>query len=459
MKKTLFFLFFVVTFYKSNAQTIMQIGTTTVQVDTLIIGIDIPWEIIYTNDGYIWMTERKGVVSRVNTTNGTKEILLDITSNVTQQAESGLLGMALHPDFENVPEVFLAYTYTPVSSIREKIVKYTFNGTALVNEIVLLDNIEGNGTHNGCRLLFLSDTTLLATTGDVQNPNLAQNLSSHNGKILRMHTDGSVPSDNPVASSYVYAFGLRNTQGLAHLPNNTIIMSEHGASTEDEVQLLNPNRNYGWPNVEGFCNTTSEITFCNANNVVEPLTSYTPTIAPSDLVFYTNNSFPEWDSCVLMTVLKDKELHAFKMNDDFSAIISDMVYLESSFGRLRDITIGANKEIYIATNGQSWSNIDPNTHSIIRITPPAPSTNSINSFSTNNPISFYPNPTKGLVSIKKNNSMLINEFKIINALGEEILTIGGNANALDFGNLSKGVYIIKTVYNDSHVSFQKIILE
>jgi len=147
------------------------------------------------------------------------------------------------------------------------------------------------------------------------------------------------------------------------------------------------------------------------------------------------------------------------MNDDFSAIISDMVYLENSFGRLRDITIGANKEIYIATNGQSWSNIDPNTHSIIRITPPAPSTNSINTFPSNSSISFYPNPTKGLVSIKNNNSMLINEFKIINALGEEVRVIGGNETEIDFTNLSKGVYIIKTMYTDSHISFQKIILD
>jgi len=459
MKKTLFFLLFVFAYQTSKAQTTMQIGTTSVQVDTLITGIDIPWEIIYTNDGYIWMTERKGVVSRVNTSTGVREILLDITTTVTQQAESGLLGMALHPDFENTPEVFLAYTYTPVSSIKEKIVKYTFNGTALVNEIVLLDNIEGNGTHNGCRLLFLSDNTLLATTGDVQNPNLAQNLTSLNGKILRMNADGSIPSDNPISGSLVYAWGFRNTQGLAHLPNNSLIMSEHGASTEDEIQLLFPNRNYGWPNVEGYCNTASEITFCNANNVVEPLKTYTPTIAPSDLVFYTNNSFPEWDSCVLMTVLKDKELRAFKMNSDFSAIVSDEVYLENSFGRLRDITIGANKEIYIATNGQSWSNIDPNTHSIIRITPPAPTTNGVNSIENSNPVSFFPNPTKGLVSIKNNNTSSIKEYRIVNTIGVEVDIVNGNAKEIDLSILTKGVYIIQVVYKDNTISFQKIILE
>lgn len=459
MKKTLFFLLLVFAYQSSKAQTTMQIGTTSIQVDTLITGVDIPWEIIYTNDGYIWMTERKGVVSRVNTSTGEREILLDITTTVTQQAESGLLGMALHPDFENTPEVFLVYTYTPVSNIKEKIVKYTFNGTVLVNEVVLLDNIDGNGTHNGCRLLFLSDNTLLATTGDVQNPNLSQSLSSLNGKVLRLNTDGSIPSDNPISGSYVYSFGFRNTQGLAHLPNNSLIMSEHGASSEDEIQLLFPNRNYGWPNVEGFCNTPSEITFCNANNVVEPLKTYTPTIAPSDLIFYTNNSFPEWDSCVLMTVLKDKELRAFKMNADFTAIVSDEVYLENSFGRLRDITIGANKEIYIATNGQSWSNIDPNTHSIIRITPPPPTTNTVNTIENSSPISFFPNPTKGMVSIKNNYTSSIKEYRIINAIGVEVDVVDGNASEINLSNLSKGVYIIQVFFLNSSVSFQKLLVE
>lgn len=459
MKNIRILLFLTIGLNAYTAQTSLQIGSTTVQVDTLITGIDIPWEIIYTNDGYIWMTERKGLVSRINTTTGVREILLDITSTVTQQAESGLLGMALHPDFENTPEVFLAYTYTPVSSIKEKIVKYTFNGTSLVNEVVLLDNILGNGTHNGCRLLFLSDTTLLATTGDVQNPNLAQNLTSLNGKILRMNTDGSIPSNNPIAGSLVYAWGFRNTQGLTTLPNNTIIMSEHGASTEDEIQLLLPNRNYGWPNVEGFCNTPTELTFCNTNNVVEPLKTYTPTIAPSDLVFYTNNSFPEWDNCVLMTVLKVKEIRAFKMNADFTSIVSDVVYLENSFGRLRDIAIGANKEIYIATNGQSWSNIDPNTHSIIRITPPAPTTNTVNLVENNYQVGFFPNPTNGLVSINKNKIIPIKEFRIVNALGVEVEVINGTEREIDFSNLSKGVYIIQIVYSDKTISFQKIILE
>ncbi len=451
-------MFLVFATQSSKAQTTMQIGTTTVQVDTLITGIDIPWEIIYTPDGYIWMTERKGVVSRINIATGVREILLDITTTVTQQAESGLLGMALHPNFENVPEVFLAYTYTPVSSIKEKIVKYTFNGTALINEVVLLDDIIGNGTHNGCRLLFLSDNTLLATTGDVQNPNLAQNLTSHNGKILRLNTDGSIPIDNPILGSYVYAFGFRNTQGLATLPNNTIIMSEHGASTEDEIQLLIPNRNYGWPNVEGYCNTTTEITFCNANNVVEPLKTYTPTIAPSDMVFYTNNSFPEWDSCVLMTVLKDKELRAYKMNNGFTSILSDDVYFENVFGRLRVIAIGANKEIYLATNGQSWSNIDPNTHSIIRITPPAP-TNSVNTIENSGQVSFFPNPTKGLVSIKNNNAISIKEYRVVNTIGLAVVVVDGNAKEIDLSIFTKGVYIIQVVYTDNTISFQKIILE
>lgn len=407
--------------FLSPAQTVIQIGSTPVMVDTVITGLDVPWEIIY-KDGYLWTSERKGIVSRIDATTGTKQIVLNLTSSVYQQSESGMLGMALHPDFPNTPEVFLAYTYLSSGNIRERIAKYTFNGTSLVNPVSLVQNIPGNTTHNGCRLLFLPDTTLLASTGDAQNLSFPQNTAAMNGKMLRMHTDGTAPADNPIPGSLMYSFGHRNVQGMAKLPNDSILLSEHGASTDDEVQLLRPGRNYGWPNVEGFCNTSSEITFCNNNNVVEPIVAYTPTIAPSDMMYYTNPSFPEWDSCMIMTVLKDKHVRALRMRAPYNAITTNTIYLSNLFGRLRDIAIGPNKEIYLATNGASWANTDPNTHSIIKLTPPNTSTGITQSAS---PVVFsaYPNPTQGLIvvdypGIRSGEGYTIT---ISNLLGQEIL--------------------------------------
>lgn len=349
-------------------QGTLMVGQTLCQVDTLASGLNVPWEIVVQGD-YLWMTERHGLVSRVHRSTKVKTMVLDLRTVVYQQSESGLLGMALHPAFPVVSQVFLAYTYSS-GGIKERIVRYEFDGQALINPVTILDEITGNTTHNGCRIVFGPDTTLYLSTGDAQNLSTPQSLSSLNGKILRIHPDGTVPTNNPWPGSAVYSRGHRNVQGILRMPNDSMLLSEHGASTDDEIQWLRKGRNYGWPSVEGFCNTPSEITFCQANNVVEPLVAYTPTIAPSDMVFYQNPYFPEFHNKVLLTVLKNKYLRALGLNTAGDSVVSDMIYLNNLYGRLRDIAVGPNQEIYLATNGASWANTDPYTHLIIRLQPP-----------------------------------------------------------------------------------------
>jgi glucose/arabinose dehydrogenase len=167
--KKLLLIFMLSLAIQSQSQTNINIGSTTVEVETIYTGLDIPWEIIYGPDGYIWTTERKGIISRIDPVAQTKTVILNIVSSVYQNSESGMLGMALHPNFAANPEVFVAYTYGTFSNLKEKLVKYTYNGTSLVNPVVILDNIIGNTTHNGSRLLILPDNTLLFSTGDAQN--------------------------------------------------------------------------------------------------------------------------------------------------------------------------------------------------------------------------------------------------------------------------------------------------
>ena len=213
MKKTLLSLSLFSSLY-CFSQTTITVGTTEVEVDTVYTGLDIPWEILYGPDGYIWTTERKGIVSRIDPVAKTKTVVLNLTASVYQASESGMLGMALHPDFESTPEVFIAYTYGTFSNIKERFVKYTYDGTSLVNPVTLIEEITGNTTHIGARFQFLSDNTLIVSTGDAQNTSLPQNLSSLSGKVLRMNTDGTIPADNPITDSYVYSFGHRNVQGI-----------------------------------------------------------------------------------------------------------------------------------------------------------------------------------------------------------------------------------------------------
>jgi hypothetical protein len=215
-----------------------------------------------------------------------------------------------------------------------------------------------------------------------------------------MKTDGSVPADNPFPGSLVYSLGHRNVQGITALPCGKVILSEHGASTDDEIQVLISGRNYGWPNVEGFCSTPTEINFCNSRQVVEPLKAYTPTIAPSDMMYYENPGFPEWHNTLLLTILKNKQLRALRLNENCDTVVSDQVYLSNRYGRLRDITVGANKEIYLATNGASWANTDPNTHSIIRLRPVSQTTSTLPTRKKETQVTIWPIPAESYFQVR-----------------------------------------------------------
>ena len=367
MKRILLILLLVIGIQSLYAQTTHLLDSTIVTQRVVKDSLDIPWEIIWGPDNYIWCTERFGRVSRIEPTNGQQQVLLNISSNVYEQSEAGMLGMVLHPDFNNNPHVFIAYTYLLGSSIRERLVRYNYTGTSLVPADTLIENIQGNTTHIGCRLIILPDTTLLMTTGDAQAQSLPQNQNSVVGKVLRMNLDGSIPADNPNPSSYVYSYGHRNAQGLWLAPNGKIYSSEHGPTTDDELNIITPNNNFGWPNVNGFCNTPPEIAFCNTNNVVEPLIAYTPTIAPSDIIWYAHPAIPEFTDKLLMTVLKDKSLISYGFNAAGDSIVFTDKYLQNQFGRLRDICVSPSGKIYLATNGNSWTNSNPFTHSIIEL--------------------------------------------------------------------------------------------
>ncbi len=441
---------------QSQSQTNINIGSTTVEVETIYTGLDIPWEIIYGPDGYIWTTERKGIVSRIDPVAQTKTVILNIVSSVYQNSESGMLGMALHPNFAANPEVFVAYTYGTFSNLKEKLVKYTYNGTSLVNPVVILDNIIGNTTHNGSRLLILPDNTLLFSTGDAQNQLFPQDITELNGKLLRINLDGTIPADNPIAGNPVYSFGHRNVQGLLLHPNGKIYMSEHGASTDDEFQIAESGRNFGWPNVEGFCNTSNEQSFCTANNVKEPLLAWTPTIAPSDLVYYENAAFPEFNNKVLMTVLKDKKLIAMQLDATGNSVLSQTHYLTNLYGRLRDICVGAQKEIYLATNGASWSNTNPNTHSIIVLRPP-------NDLGIDDQfkaaISVYPNPIGNEFTINFTDNVLGNQFCLTDLTGRTIFSSLITEKVVRFNSteLKNGIYVLRVTMKNGTELTKKLI--
>ena len=333
---------------KSNHNNIEPADAAELRDSVIVSNLNFPWEILWGPDNQIWMTERGGRISRVNPATGTVTPLLTI-SEVVSNNEGGLLGMVLHPDFATTPQLFVVYDYNSGSNYREKVVRYTYNGTTLVNPVTLLDNIAASSIHNGSRLVITPDLKLFITTGDASNQSLPQNTAAVNGKVLRINLDGSIPTDNPVAGNPYWSFGHRNPQGLVYA-NNKLYSSEHGPNNDDEINIIEKGRNYGWPNVEGFCDNGGEQSFCSANNVRQPLKNWTPTAAVSGLDYYNNDLIPQWKNSLLVAALKNSRLYQMKLDDTFSSIVQTNEYFTNDYGRMRDICISPDGKVYICTS-------------------------------------------------------------------------------------------------------------
>lgn len=427
------------------------IGATEVDTTTVIQDLNVPWEVIYGPDDMLWVTERRGTVSHIHPTTGAKQTLLDLsttgTNVVFQSNEAGMLGMALHPDFPTTSKAYVVYNYQSGGKRFEKISGFDYNGTALVNEQVLLDSILGYPTHDGSRILFLPDHTLLMTTGDVRNDTLGQYLPSVNGKTLRMTTTGAIPSDNPFPGSHIYTYGHRNAQGLFRASNGLVYSSEHGEFTDDEINILESGRNYGWPNVEGYCNTAPEIAFCTANNVREPIWAWSPTIAPAGICVYENSAIPEWNGKILCTVLKGKNLLALEMNGAQDSIVNEISYFNNWWGRLRDVCVAPNGDVYLATNGPSWGLSSAFSHRIVKISPvaPPPVTTEIGELAAPSPLRTYVDVSTGRMNFRTKTVSEAGTYSVFNSLGNLVSQGSFTEGHGEIPNAewSSGLYIIQ----------------
>ena len=323
-------------------------GAVELKDSVIASNLNFPWEILWGPDNHIWMTERGGKISRLNPATGAITPLLTI-NEVQSNGEGGLLGMALHPQFPATPHVFVVYNYDSGSGYKEKVVRYSYNGTTLSGPVVIIDDIDASNIHNGSRIAISSDQKLFISTGDAANPPLSQTASSPNGKILRLNMDGTIPGDNPVAGNPYWSWGHRNPQGLV-FANNKLYSSEHGPSNDDEVNIIEKGRNYGWVDVHGYCDQSSEQSFCQSNNVAEPIEAWTPTIATAGLDYYNHDLIPQWKNSLLLATLKNSRLYQLKLDDTFTDITATNEYFTNEYGRMRDICISPEGKVYICTS-------------------------------------------------------------------------------------------------------------
>ena len=326
------------------AQEFPEMG---IKVETVAENLEIPWEIDFAVDGRIFFTERTGNLRVIENGIVSKPI---ISLEVSGTEEGGLLGLALDPSFEENHYLYLYYSYFDSSDIYNRVVRYTESQNKLSDETILLDRIPGSKWHDGGRIKFEPDGKLYITTGDAANYNLAQDLDSLVGKILRINSDGTIPEDNPFTDSAIFSYGHRNPQGMDWHPDSEILVAtEHGPSGErvvahDEVNVIFSGKNYGWPDIVG--DETSE----GLENPI--LHTGDDTWAPSGAVFYDSDKIAEWSGKYFIGTLRGNHLRVLDLDLENNLVVSSEALFSGEYGRLRSANMGPDGHLYILTSNQ-----------------------------------------------------------------------------------------------------------
>lgn len=324
--------------------------------------LSVPWSLDITRDGRIFLTEREGNIRLIENGVLQDSPIYTFEPPFTAQGEGGLMGLVLDPDFENNGYFYVMYTYrdnggeingaipnmpgnpeSGNSSLYNRVVRMHYDREGTREDKVLLDRIPGGVAHNGGRLGIGPDGKLYATVGDGGVPELAQDRNSLAGKIVRMELDGSVPADNPFPDSYVYALGLRNSQGITWDENGILYASEHGNIAHDEINIIVPGGNYGWPSVQGDEEQ-------KGNEYRKPLiTSGNDTWAPSGIAYIKEGPL---EGKLLAATLRGQDLLVMTLGDNGSQVLDVNSLFKDEFGRLRDIYEGEGGLLYLTTSNR-----------------------------------------------------------------------------------------------------------
>ncbi|QRR01283.1 PQQ-dependent sugar dehydrogenase [Dyadobacter sandarakinus] len=328
-----------------------ELDSTVLKLETIASHLNAVWDMAWGPDQWIWFSDQDGKVSRLNPATGQIVDILQIHDYYRKRL--GLMSMVLHPDWQKHPHVFINYSHMqPDSVIVSKLVRYTYNGKTLVAP-KLLYQIPGYLGHNGSRLVISKDRKILWATGDLKKHETIQNPAFANGKVLRLNLDGSIPEDNPYPGSAAWAMGFRVPQGLTYTAGGKLFIAEHGDATDDEVNLAQKRKSYGWPAIAGFCDLPEEQRNC-PDSAVAPVKAWTPTIAPAGMDYYRGN-IPEWNNALLLTTLKDQSLRVLRLDSKQEKVTGEQVVFSKKFGRLRDVCVSPSGDIYISTSNRDWN--------------------------------------------------------------------------------------------------------
>ena len=324
---------------------------TSFKVETVVENLQVPWSNVWAPDGRMIFTERPGRV-RVYENGKLRPEPLFVVPDVEPKGESGLMSIALHPQFASNHLLYLSYAYNANGQL-VRVVRYRETPNGFSDRKVIVENIPAAQFHAGCRLRFGPDGKLYITTGDATERELAQKLDSLAGKTLRLNDDGTVPNDNPFvgrpnARPEIWTYGNRNGQGIDFQPGTNLLWeTEHGPSGfdgpggGDEVNILERGKNYGWPVIHH--RATHE-------GMESPVLEYTPACAPASGMFYRGSQFPQFKNSFFFGCLVGTRIIRVVLNG--RQVVSQENLLEQKYGRIRDIAEGPDGFIYFSTSNR-----------------------------------------------------------------------------------------------------------
>lgn len=339
----------------------------TFRIETVASGLDHPWALTFLPGGRMLVTERPGRLRLIEPGSSGQPVLrpdpVPGLPPVLAQGQAGLFDLVLDPGFASNGLLYLSFAHGTVASNQLRVVRARFDGWQLLDVTPILSTQPSKaGTqHFGGRMAFLPDGTLVVGMGDGnQERTDAQRLGTHLGKLLRIRTDGQVPSDNPFVGRAgvrpeIYSLGHRNPQGLVQV-GGQLYAHEHGARGGDELNHIQPGANYGWPVTTGGVDYTwARITpYRTLPGISPPLLDWTPSIAPAGLAYYDATLFPAWRGSLFVAALKERSVRRVPLPNAASAAPGAPGKQEILFTelgeRFRDVRAGPDGALYLLTD-------------------------------------------------------------------------------------------------------------
>ncbi|MGB8282283.1 MAG: PQQ-dependent sugar dehydrogenase [Pseudolabrys sp.] len=357
--------FWIVSHAAGATDAVFPSSAGNLKVQTVASGLVYPWSLAFLPDGRMLVAERPGRL-RIIAADGRLSPPLGNVPKVYAVSQAGLMDILLARDFAQSRTIFVCYAEAAegggrIAVLRARLIE---DESPRLDDVTVIFRQKGpvsRGLNIGCRMVQAQDDNLFVTLGDHFGPKeLAQKLDNHIGKIVRITPDGAAPADNPFignrgALPEIWAYGLRNAQGLAFNPaDGKLWEQEHGPMGGDEINIIEKAQNYGWPRVSygvNYDGTPVGSGKATMEGVTDPIWHWTPSIAPSGIAFYTGNLIPGWKGSMLNGALKFELLSRLELKGN--KILKEERLLQSMRERIRDVRQGPDGAVYLLTDNAS----------------------------------------------------------------------------------------------------------